>query len=203
MSFYEFKAPSGSEVSVTYEKAHDVPLAAIPSTTTPTRKPEPRPATNASPSAMRITQSVAGADHTTLDQCTEYLVSKAKLQRDRGAIRIAVHQFVPKGGPSDPSATYGDGISAAVERSMLRIQEVQVVTRRRLRDLQMEQKLNQAEWNESGEKDGRLGIRAVDFIVRGTYSGVSRSSPQTLEIELLEPRTGQIIAAKRVTLQGF
>jgi hypothetical protein len=67
----------------------------------------------------------------------------------------------------------------------------------------MEQKLNQAEWNESGEKDGRLGIRAVDFIVRGTYSGVSRSSPQTLEIELLEPRTGQIIAAKRVTLQGF
>jgi hypothetical protein len=203
MSFYEFKAPSGSEVSVTYEKAHDVPLAAIPATTTPTRKPESRPTSNASPSATRVTQSAAGSDQTTLDQCTEYLVSKAKLQRDRGAIRIAVHQFVPKSGPSDPSATYGDGISAAVERSMLRIQEVQVVTRRRLRDLQMEQKLNQAEWNESGEKDGRLGIRAVDFIVRGTYSGVSRSSPQTLEIELLEPRTGQIIAAKRVTLQGF
>jgi TolB-like protein len=152
---------------------------------------------------MQDTQSVAGSEQTSLDQCTEYLFSKAKLQKDRGTIRIAVHQFVPKGGPSDPSATYGDGISAAVERSMLRIQEVQVVTRRRLRDLQMEQKLNQAEWNESGEKDGRLGIGAVDFIVRGTYSGVSRSSAQTLDVELLEPRTGQIIAAKGVTLHGF
>ena len=197
-SFYEFKNHSGSEVRVTYEKVPEP----VQNVNTPVKASEP-PQSSKSP----VHPEQKSADTSSLDQCIAALVSKVKGHRDGVPARIAVHRFNvidtiidTRQGPSD---SIEERISAAVERSILKNTGVQLITRRRLNDLQLEQKLNQAAWNTEGSQDSRIGVKSAEFIIRGSYTVAGKSAQNLIEIEILDTQTGRIMDSKKCVGSSF
>jgi hypothetical protein len=193
-SFYEFKNQSGSEVRVTYER---VPETAQ-NYTTPIKAMD---AVSAAKPAAHLEQRPA--ETSSLDQCIAALVSKAKEQRNNVPARIAVHRFAVTETAHTASGSIEERISAAIERSILKNTDVQLITRRRLNDLQLEHTLNQAAWNTEGNKDTRIGVKSADFIIRGSYSVGGKFAQSLLEIEILDPQTGVIIGSKKCNGHSF
>ena len=193
-SFYEFKNHSGSEVRVTYERVIETPQ----NYTTPIKAIDAVPVVK-SPShpAQRP------ADTSSLDQSVAVLVSKAKGQRNSVPARIAVHRVSVIDTVHAASGSIEDRISSAIERSVLKNTDVQLITRRRLNDLQLEHTLNQAAWNTEGNKDSRIGVKSADFIIRGSYTVGGKFGQSLLELEILDPHTGLIIESKKCAGQSF
>ena len=193
-SFYEFKNHSGSEVRVTYEKVPEP----VQNVNTPVKASEP-PQSSKSP----VHPEQKSADTSSLDQCIAALVSKVKGHRDGVPARIAVHRFNVIDTRQGSSDSIEERISAAVERSILKNTGVQLITRRRLNDLQLEQKLNQAAWNTEGNQEGRIGIKSAEFIIRGSYTVAGKPAQNLIEIEILDTQTGRVMDSKKCVGNSF
>jgi hypothetical protein len=133
------------------------------------------------------------------EQCASYFAARIKAyggQRADAPLRVAVY---PAEG--DGTQRFGEWISTAIEHALLNQPGIQIVTRKRLADIQTEKKLSEIESSKDIDGNSKYGVKGADFIVRVTYLLKQSLNSLNLNCEIIDSRTGVVVGAKVSSLQ--
>ena len=183
---------SSSEKQATPRRSHQE--------TVPTAQASPKPATQQSAQFKGAKSSFSSA----IDEVVTSLVTGAKSnfsKKREGPIRVAVYKFLPREGRDAVDSTIGERITSELERALIRRAGVQLVTRKNLSDIQSEQRLNEANWNQTTQRQRQFGVVDVDLILRGNYAVSNAGTSVRIEFELLDPSGGVVVGAEQVSIE--
>jgi hypothetical protein len=115
--------------------------------------------------------------------------------------RIAVYKFLPREEKSLKDGALGDRISSELERALVGQSGIQIVTRRNLSDIQLEQKLSEAAWNQTSRGQRQFGVANVDLILRGSYTLSKAGEKVRIECELVDPSSGVVVGSAQASIE--
>ena len=168
----------------------------IASTDQSSPKPAPQPSS--------MSKIAKGSFSTSCDQLATSLLAGAKSsfrKKREGSIRVAVYNFLPREERGAKDSALGERITSELERALVGQAGVQLVTRKNLSDIQSEQKLNEANWNQISQKQRQFGVVDVDLILRGNYVISTAGTNVRVECELLDPSSGVIVGAAQASVE--
>ncbi len=186
---------------------HDDPAPetrAVPSMASEEAPKAPQAAPKPPAHAQSAPKTVKGETSSSFAKLATSLLAGAKRnfnQRQDGPIRVAVYRFVPRDETGAKGANLGERITSELERALVGQPGFELVTRKNLSDIQAEQRLNEAHWNQSSEKQRQFGVSDADLILRGNYSVSNSRAPVRLECELLDPRSGVVVGATEAVVE--
>jgi hypothetical protein len=168
--------------------------------TVPTARASPKPAAQQPAQFKSAKRSFSSA----IDKVVTSLVTGAKSnfsKKREGPIRVAVYKFLPREGRGALDSAIGERITSELERALIGRAGVQLVTRKNLSDIQSEQRLNEANWNQTTQRQRQFGVVDVDLILRGSYAGSSMGTSVRIEFELLDPSGGVVVGAEQASIE--
>jgi hypothetical protein len=139
-----------------------------------------------------------------LETLSNHFISKLSgySKSGSGAITIAVHPFriTDLSNPQVLRET-SSVLESEIERALMGNQNIKIVTRRNLKDIQAEKRLNESDLSSPSDIKPKYNLVEADLIVRGQGT-ISNSKKDLLLIcELVDPASGVLWASKQLLIE--
>jgi hypothetical protein len=166
------------------------------------RNPQVDQAQKASPPPLAAT--FAGNASNPLETLSNHFVSKLSTYSKSGSgnVTIAVHPFriTDLSNPQAQRET-SSVLESEIERALIGKQNIKIVTRRNLKDIQAERRLSESDLNSSSDTTPKYNLLEADLIVRGQATISNGKKDMALICELVDPASGVVWASKQLLIQ--
>ncbi len=155
-------------------------------------------------SSSQPSSSLNASTSSPLETLTSHFISKISGFSKNGSngVTIAVHPFriTDSTNPQGLRET-SSVLESEIERALMGTENVKIVTRRNLRDMQAEKRLGESDLSSPSDSRTKYAMLEADLIIRGQATISNNRKDLALICELIDPASGVLLASKQLLIE--